>query len=157
MTGIRASAEAQGYVPDCVRCASDTPRGRPAPFLIWENLIALDVDRVERVVKVDDAPVGIEAGRRAGCWTVGVAGSGNEMGLALAEYLALSAPERSERLSVASEPLVAAGAHFIIETVSDLPMVIDRINAALSRGTVPGVYLPGELYSRSVEDGALDG
>ena len=45
----------------------------------------LDVFPMTSMVKVDDTPVGIEAGRNAGCWTVGVTRTGNCVGLSVEE------------------------------------------------------------------------
>ena len=140
MAGIRSKAAAQGYTPDSVYCASDTPRGRPAPYLIWKNLIELDVEDVEAVVKVDDAPVGIMAGRVAGCWTVGVAGSGNQMGLSHTEYSQLSGEEKQTQLKTAADSLQEKGAHFVVESVAQFPKIFERINALANDGIGPKDY-----------------
>ena len=81
MADILVSAAEQGYAPEIVVCAGETPSGRPAPLMTWKALIALDAWPARACIKVDDAPVGIEEGRLAGCWTVGLSASGNGMGL----------------------------------------------------------------------------
>jgi phosphonoacetaldehyde hydrolase len=73
------------------------------------------------VVKVDDAPVGVAEGRNAGCLTIGVAASGNAVGLNAAAFAALSEAERALRLAAARSELLAAGADAVIDTVADLP------------------------------------
>src|SRR5262249_3087206 len=98
MTPILASAAAQGYAPEGVVCAGETPSGRPAPLMTWKALIALDAWPANACIKVDDAPVGIEEGRLAGCWTVGVAASGNGVGLSAAALAELPEPERRARI-----------------------------------------------------------
>ena len=127
MRGIEPAAAAQGYAPDVVICAGDTPSGRPAPLMSWAAMIALDAWPARACVKVDDAPVGIEEGRAAGCWTVGVAGSGNEVGLDLAGYNALGEAERQKLLAAAEARLRAAGADFVIEDISGLLPVVHEI------------------------------
>lgn len=127
MAAILPAAEAQGYAPDVVVCAGDTPSGRPAPLMTWKALIELDAWPARACIKVDDAPVGIEEGRLAGCWTVGVAGSGNSMGLDLAAYRALAPEARRERLACAELELKDAGADFVIEDVSELLPVVHEI------------------------------
>jgi phosphonoacetaldehyde hydrolase len=127
MAGILSRAAEQGYAPDVVVCAGETPSGRPAPLMTWKALIELDAWPARACVKVDDAPVGIEEGRLAGCWTVGVAASGNAVGLDREAYCALAPADRRERLDRAQDALRAAGADFVIDDVSHLLPVIHQI------------------------------
>ena len=120
MTPILAAAAAQGYSPDSVVCAGETKAGRPSPLMLWKTMVDLGVYPSQDVVKVDDAPVGIEEGKAAGCFTIGVAASGNELGLDLESYSAMAAPERAQRLEKARRTLLAAGADLVIESVADL-------------------------------------
>jgi phosphonoacetaldehyde hydrolase len=127
MADILPSAAEQGYAPEVVVCAGETPSGRPAPLMTWKALIALDAWPAQACIKVDDAPVGIEEGRLAGCWTVGLSASGNGVGLDLETYAALEPDDRRERLAAAERALRAAGADFVIEDVSQLPSVVHEI------------------------------
>src|ERR1700761_4069218 len=99
MADILSAAEKQGYAPDVVVCAGETPSGRPAPLMTWKALIALDAWPARACIKVDDAAVGIEEGRVAGCWTVGLSASGNGVGLDAEDYAALPPADRRERLA----------------------------------------------------------
>jgi phosphonoacetaldehyde hydrolase len=127
MTAIRQAAAEQGYTPEVVICSGDTPSGRPAPLMTWAALIALDSWPANVCIKVDDAPVGIAEGKNAGCWTVGISGSGNEVGLDLEAYRALPEEERQVRLAGAEASLRAAGADFIIEDISQFLPVVHEI------------------------------
>ncbi|HEX4183477.1 MAG TPA: phosphonoacetaldehyde hydrolase [Caulobacteraceae bacterium] len=127
MTDILPSAAAQGYAPEVVVCAGETPSGRPAPLMTWKALIELDAWPARACIKVDDAPVGIEEGRLAGCWTVGLSASGNGVGLDIDAYQALAPDERRERLARSEAALRAAGADFVIEDVSQLLPVVHEI------------------------------
>jgi phosphonoacetaldehyde hydrolase len=89
------------------------------------------------VVKVDDTEVGIEEGIAAGCWTVGVALSGNAAGLSRADLDALSEAEISELRARAAGKLLRCGAHFVIDSVAGLLPVIDEIEGRLARGAKP--------------------
>lgn len=127
MANILPRAAAQGYAPDVVVCAGETPSGRPAPLMTWKALIALDAWPARACIKVDDAPVGIEEGRLAGCWTVGLSASGNGVGLDAAALAALSPEERCEKLDSAERELRAAGADFVIEDISRFMPVAEEI------------------------------
>ena len=133
MRGIQPAAAAQGYAPDVVICAGDTPTGRPAPLMSWAAMIALNVWPARACIKVDDAPVGIEEGKVAGCWTVGIAGSGNEVGLDIEAYRALSDKDRQARLAAATATLRAAGADYVIEDISELMPVVREIAARMAQ------------------------
>lgn len=137
MAGILPRAAAQGYAPEIVVCAGETPSGRPAPLMTWKALIELDAWPAHACVKVDDAAVGIEEGRLAGCWTIGVSASGNGVGLDLDAFRALPEPERAERVRSAAAPLKAAGANYVIDTVDDLGPVLDEIAARITAGERP--------------------
>jgi phosphonoacetaldehyde hydrolase len=121
MGPIIDAARAQGYTPELVVCAGETAQGRPSPFMIWKALMELGVWPATAAVKVDDAPIGIAEGLNAGCFTIGVAASGNAMGLSYNDYSALSDDERQARLTAARTQLLAAGAHAVIDTIADLP------------------------------------
>jgi phosphonoacetaldehyde hydrolase len=86
---------------------------------------------------VDDAEVGMGEGREAGCWTIGVAASGNGVGLSLADFAALTDADRRQRIDAAGGALVAAGAHLVIDTVADLPGALDEIERRILAGDLP--------------------
>jgi phosphonoacetaldehyde hydrolase len=127
MAAILPRAAEQGYAPDTVVCAGETPSGRPAPLMTWKALIELDAWPARTCIKVDDASVGIEEGRLAGCWTVGLSASGNGVGLDAAAYAALDPAERQARLAIAEDELRAAGADYVIEDVSHLMPIVHEI------------------------------
>ena len=132
MAEILPAAAEQGYSPEIVVCAGETPSGRPAPLMTWKALIALDAWPANACIKVDDAPVGIEEGRLAGCWTVGLSASGNGMGLDPEALAALAPEERRARLAHAEAELKGAGADFVIEDVSKLMPVVHEIASRIT-------------------------
>ncbi|MBI2206898.1 MAG: phosphonoacetaldehyde hydrolase [Candidatus Rokubacteria bacterium] len=130
-------AKQQGYEPDATVCASDVPAGRPYPFMCLQNVITLQVSPVEACIKIDDTVPGVEEGLNAGMWTIGLAISGNEVGLSLAEWNALSASEQQPRRERAYDRLRMAGAHHVVDTIADVLPCIDDIEARLARGERP--------------------
>jgi phosphonoacetaldehyde hydrolase len=134
---VVASAREQGYSPDCVVCAEDAIRGRPAPYLIYEAARRLDVYPLWAVAVVDDTPVGIRAGRNAGCWTIGVTRTGNCLGLSLEEVNRLPLDEKNRLCQQAAEDLTLAGAHGIIESVADIVPLIRDFDARATGGALP--------------------
>ncbi|GKS83725.1 phosphonoacetaldehyde hydrolase [Acidovorax sp. SUPP1855] len=130
-------AAAGGYAPDNLVCAGDLVAGRPSPLMMFRCFADLGVWWPATVVKVDDTEVGIQEGLHAGTWTVGVAVSGNAMGLPLAEWNALPPAAQQARREAAAGKLQGAGAHYVIDSVADLLPVIDDIAGRLAKGTRP--------------------
>jgi phosphonoacetaldehyde hydrolase len=95
--------------------------------MIYKACVELGVWPLSRVVKVDDASVGVAEGRAAGAYTVGVA-SGNELGLSLGELQALPADQRRDRQEAARHALRAAGADVAIDSVADLIGALERVS-----------------------------
>jgi phosphonoacetaldehyde hydrolase len=134
MDVLEPIARENGYRPDASICADDVPQGRPAPWMLFRAAEQLGVYPLSRVVAVDDTPVGVEAGRNAGAWVVGVARTGNGLGLSREELDRLAPHDLAERLSSVSAELRSAGAHFIIESVADLLPTLDQIDERLAEG-----------------------
>jgi phosphonoacetaldehyde hydrolase len=130
-------ARRQGYVPDSTVCASDVPAGRPYPFMCLQNVINLQVSPVEACVKVDDTVPGVEEGLNAGMWTVGLALSGNEIGLPLKEVQALAPEDLDRRRQRAHARMRQGGAHYVVDSIADLMPCIDDIAARIARGERP--------------------
>jgi phosphonoacetaldehyde hydrolase len=125
MQPVLARAADQGYVPEHLVCSGETPAGRPSPLMIYKACAELGVWPLSRVVKVDDAEVGIAEGKAAGAFTVGVA-SGNALGLSLEELQGLPAAERASHIGRARRSLLAAGADLAIDSVADLVPALEQ-------------------------------
>lgn len=137
MEGLMPLAAAQGYVPDHCTTVSEVRRGRPYPDMVLDNALALGAPTMQGCVVVDDSPTGLTSGRAAGAWAVGIVDSGNEVGLSLAAWRGLEEQDRQDRRAEAIAKLDAAGAHYTIGTVAELPAVIAHINARLAAGERP--------------------
>jgi phosphonoacetaldehyde hydrolase len=126
------AARAQGYVPDVCLCAEDVPAGRPAPWMAFRIMEQLNVYPPAAVVKVGDTVPDIAEGLNAGAWSVGVVATGSEVGCTDHEYAALPAAVRDAKKAAARQKLRAAGAHHVIDSVADLPALLDTLAEASS-------------------------
>lgn len=129
MENVFPVAAAQGYAPDCCVCSDDLPEGRPGPLQMYQCFIDLRVWPASAVVKVDDTEPGIAEGLNAGCLTVGVALSGNHVGRTPQELAAMDPAEVAGLRDAAVAKLRAAGAHHVIDTVADLPALLEGLEA----------------------------
>lgn len=127
----------QELVPDCLVCADQVPAGRPAPWMCFENARRLDVYPMAAMIKVGDTTPDIAEGLNAGMWTVGVVVTGNEMGLTEAAVKALSPEVYQRQRDAAAARLAQAGAHYIVDSVAELPAVVEEIQTRLEVGDHP--------------------
>lgn len=130
-------AKKQGYTPDANACASDVPAGRPEPWMVLSNMQQARVFPPAAVVKVDDTKPGVAEGLNAGTWTIGLSRTGNEVGLNERELAALPEEEVERRVARAAEGLAAVGAHYVVESIAEVPAVIDEIELRLKMGDRP--------------------
>lgn len=134
---LLGEARQRGYEPDSTVCATDVPAGRPEPWMCLQNAMNLGLYPMESMVKVDDTLPGIEEGLNAGMWTIGLAKTGNEIGLNASEISRLSAVELQPKLDRAHTRMAQSGAHYVVDGIWQVPAVLDDINARLARGERP--------------------
>lgn len=137
MAKVVELAEKNGYVADHVVATDEVPNGRPHPAQALANVIALGISDVAACVKVDDTWPGILEGRSAGMWTVALTCSGNALGLTWQQFKALPADKLEQERARIAQQFEGARPHYLIDTIADLPQVIDAINARLKRGEMP--------------------
>jgi len=135
MARLLPLAAAGGYTPDVTVCAGDLPAGRPSPLMMWCAMAQLGVWPADRVMKVDDTPVGLAEGTAAGTWTVGVALTGNIAGLSADELSRLDAPARAALRARAAKEM--ATADLVIDSIADLPDAVAEIDRRLATGERP--------------------
>jgi phosphonoacetaldehyde hydrolase len=131
------AARVQGYVPDHAVCAEDVPEGRPAPWMVFRIMEQLGVYPPATVVKVGDTVPDIEEGLNAGAWSVGVTRTSSEVGCTEAEWATLGPAERQARLTHARNKLLDAGAHAVLESLAELPALLDNFSDSPRRRAKP--------------------
>lgn len=130
-------AKKRGYEPDSTVCATDVPAGRPDPWMCLKNAENLGIYPMESIVKIGDTLPDIYEGLNAGMWTIGLAKTGNEIGLNAGEIESLPTEELERRLNKARTRMAQAGAHYVVDGIWDCDPIIDEINARLARGEKP--------------------
>lgn len=88
-------AREQGYESDLAVCPDDVGGGRPQPWMCLRLALSFHVSATSAAVKVGDTVSDIEEARNAGMWAVGVAATGNEVGLSAADLAILSDEDRA--------------------------------------------------------------
>ena len=125
---VKKSAAEQGYVPDiCFTPDSTNKIGRPYPYLIYMNMMALKIKSVNSVIKVGDTVADITEGKNAGVTTIGVIEGSSVLGYSKTEYDALSDEEKVIAKSKATEIYKSSGADYVINNMSELIQLIEKI------------------------------
>ena len=100
--------------------------------MIYKNMCDLAVPSRFSVLKYGDTISDIKEGLNAGVWTVGVILGSNEMGLTEEEVQALPEEELKSRMSEVRNRMYAAGAHYVVDSIKELPALIECINARMA-------------------------
>lgn len=125
---VAPGAAAQGYTPDLwVTPDSAGGKGRPYPYMIFENLKQLGISRVKNTIKVGDTVSDIREGVNAGVWSVGVVEGSSVLGLTQEEFESLSASARETVCRRTETVFREAGADFVLRDLRGLPALIRAI------------------------------
>ena len=131
MNIVQKEAQAKGYNVDTCITPDNLPAGRPAPFMIFMNMINLNIQHLDKVVKVGDTLEDIREGLQAKVHVVGVVKGSSELGLSETEYSALSPEQRADKMQNVRKKMIAAGAHYVIDAIDELPSIVNQINTKL--------------------------
>jgi phosphonoacetaldehyde hydrolase len=138
MEVVVLNAARKGYQPDFLVTPDDTHSlGRPYPYMIYRNMEELKLSASWKVVKVGDTLSDINEGVNAGVWSVGVIIGSSELGLSLDGFNALSEADQEVAISNTEHSFMQNGADFTIQSMSELPGLIERINSLISQGKRP--------------------
>lgn len=131
---LMATSATEGYVPDCSLTPEEVGAGRPHPFMMYACAIRLQIYPMASIAKIGDTPADIQEGLNAGAWSIGVAGTGNMIGLSRDHFDSLSHAEKESRLVQARAELQQAGAHYVVDSLPEVGPILDDIDARLKGG-----------------------
>lgn len=138
----------RGYSPDFWISADRTAKGRPYPYMIWNNLMEFGISDPREAVKVGDTVADIAEGKNADCWTVGIIMGSSELGLTRDEVSALPESELESRKALVRAAYYKAGADYIIDDMNELSDIIADINRKLDQNAARKLLTPGPLTTR---------
>jgi phosphonoacetaldehyde hydrolase len=138
---LLAGGAKQGFLPDTSCAGDEVEMPRPTGYMVIKNLERLGVYNLEnamrRTVKVDDTVSGAGEGAPM-CWRVGVSKWSNYVADSWDAVRRMSADELAAREQASKEKLVReSGAHYVVDDLRDLPVVIADINGRLAAGENP--------------------
>jgi phosphonoacetaldehyde hydrolase len=137
MEVVASHAAQQGFAPEVTVCADEVPAGRPHPWMCLRAAMELGVYPMWTLAQVGDTVPDVLEGLNAGTWVIAVAETGNEVGLPRDELLRLPPAERRRRTEAARLRLGQAGAHYVVDGIGDVPVVLDELDARIACGERP--------------------
>jgi phosphonoacetaldehyde hydrolase len=124
---VSKNAEEKGYAPDVIATSDLVKEGRPYPWMCYYNAMMLGIYPMSKLVKVGDTTTDMLEGRNAGMWTVGVILGSSTLGLTQEEVNEMERSLLKEKIEIARNELYAAGAHYVIDSIKELPQLIETI------------------------------
>jgi len=137
MERLVPAAAQRGYTPEFWIASDQVPDGRPWPWMIFRNLEHLKVCPPSAVIKVGDTVADVAEANHAGVWSVAVVESSSLVGRSEADLNATPAKERQRIVQRATKKLAGAGAHFVINNLSELAATLEVIEHRLENGQLP--------------------
>ena len=134
---LAAEAARLGFEPDVSVCSDQVPSGRPHPWMCFKAALELQQYPMEAIVKVGDTLPDVEDGLNAGMWTIAIAGTGNEVGMNESELMLLSEKDKNARIIRGREKLSRGGAHYVADSLEDVPQIVEDINRRMADGDHP--------------------
>ena len=116
---IQADIKSKGYHLDYYSSFQHV-ENQYGPFLLYHNLDVLNVKPIQSVIKLDNTERAVYDSLDAGCWSVGIA-----------DWRFWENIEESRKI------LTNYGSHYVIDSINELPMVVDDINLKMYYGEKP--------------------
>jgi phosphonoacetaldehyde hydrolase len=122
-----------GFMIDSFVSPDEVPYGRPYPYMCYKSAINLNSFPLWHIVKVGDTVSDILEGLNAGMWTVGVIKGGNELG----NYKCGTLESVESRIAEVRKKYFIHGAHYVIDDIYQLELILDHISRRLEDGELP--------------------
>jgi phosphonoacetaldehyde hydrolase len=105
--------------------------------MIFKNMEHLKICPPSVVVKLGDTIADVEEANNAGVWSLAVVESSSLVGKSQSDLEAMPAKNRNALIRQVSKKLVDAGAHSVINNLSELPAALEQIELRLEKGQLP--------------------
>jgi len=116
---------------------ADFTISRPYPHMCNLNALLAGVPFNHHTVKIGDTLSDIDEGYRAGMWTIGLAVSGNEVGMSLQEWNNTPKEQQDKLRENAYERMILRGADYVVDTIADVLPVLDEISTRINEEELP--------------------
>lgn len=133
MEVVEPDANKQGYYPDEVITSDEVPKGRPKPWMIFQNAINLDVYPLTHCVKVGDTVSDMQEGCNAGVWTVGVIKGGSLLGMKEEDVRNSDPDVLAEKMNKVRQRFYDEGADYVVDSIADLFDVLPKIDLRIAQ------------------------
>lgn len=123
---VTKRAKEEGYEPDFwISPNSVDDKGRPYPFMIYENMKKFGIDNPDKVIKIGDTISDIKEGLNAKVHTIGVLDGSSLMGISEEDFNKLNEAELNKLREITRQKFYDAGAEYVINNLSELIEIIE--------------------------------
>lgn len=126
------------YFNSVVSSDQELNKSKDSPFILYKNLYLQGIYPIHNVVKVGSTIEEVKEGINAGCWSVGIAKFSKHTGINNPKEW-LTECEYNRKIHNSKKILLNEGAHYVCESIKELPEVIEHINYRLKCGDRPQV------------------
>lgn len=126
---VLSALRKQGLEFDATCCAAEVPAGRPAPWMIYRCMEMTGVYPPSGVINFGDTLADVSSGKNAGVFSVGLAKSGNMLGMTEKEVNAVEPDTLEEMLKVSAERMLQSGADAVFDDVTAAPEAVKLAEA----------------------------
>lgn len=127
----------EGIDPTGLVSAEDVASGAPAPWFIYRAMEKANVYPASLVMVIADTPDQVLAAVNAGVWAVGITSSSAALGMNRDEFATLSEDEREASLDPVRNLFLEVGAHAVIDSMDEVPQLLEEINKLVASGDRP--------------------
>lgn len=118
MAIVAPKAKENGYAPDCWFSPNSVENhGRPYPYMIFENMKALELSDVRKVIKVGDTVSDIKEGKNAGMISVGIVEGSSVLGFSQEEFESFTEEQKEDCYKNAEKVYIEAGADYVVRDI----------------------------------------
>jgi len=129
MSIIKNKLNNNNIILDSYVSADCLNKPKPYPDMIQKTMENLNVNNPKNIIKVANSITGIKEGINAKCWTVGVARWSINMDIyTINDAYGIDFNELNDKINNCKNILTDAGADFVIDSLDDLPIIIDKLN-----------------------------
>ena len=117
-----------GFDYDISVCPDEVKEGRPAPWMILKAAMELNIYPFDSILNLGDTIADTQSGTNARVWSAGVTRTGNMLGNSLEDDKLTDAVTLKAQIRKAALKMQRNGADFTIESVKEIPLLIEKIN-----------------------------
>lgn len=122
---------------DSIVTPDEVPAGRPFPWMVYKNAIAMNTFPFWQMIKIGDTIADIQEGINAGMWVIALTKCGNEVGFSAEEIETVADDIIMDKIKAAETKFMNEGAHYVANSIAETYEILEEINEKIGYGILP--------------------